>query len=381
MNSVSGELLQEHVRIGVQQAGRDRLVIRRATRFDENVAQGLFAVRRQAEEATSADARGPELDRAGRILWLALDGDRAVGMTSVQERQLRVGDEHLRIAYWTGLFIDPSYRSFFIYPRLISAMYVGLREMGIHQLYAAVRRQQIAEAHLKIGFKKIGDMAVLAKPLRPALLFAKYKRFIRRDGGQRFLRALCSIPDAMVGMGIRFQGPSPGASWEVIEIPWSSDEVTDLARLYEQAHAGQTAQTRTVESLRARYAGQGSDYRLLAVRHQGRLRAAAIVRMVERAEGILAAVIMDLIHEPNSDRSAKMVLAGVERLALASGCEGVLLLDGLSPDDARLVRSRAYLKSPEKYSLLMWTDRGTDPLRFPQDLRSWRFAFGDHDTF
>jgi hypothetical protein len=302
-------------------------------------------------------------------------------MTSVQERQLRVGDERLRIAYWTGLFIDPAYRSFFIYPRLILAMYAGLREMGIHQLYAAVRRQQIAEAHLKIGFKKIGDMVVLAKPLRPALLFAKYKRFVRREGGQAFLRALCSIPDAVVGMGIRFQGFRADASWDVIEIPWSSDEVADLARLYVQGHAGQTTQTWSVESLRTRYAGEGSDYRLIGVRCQGRLLGAAIVRMVERAEGIRAAVIMDFVHEPNSNRVAKMVLAAVERLALASGCEGVLLLDGFSPDDARLVRSRAYLKSPEKYSLILWTDRGTDPLRLPQDLQSWRFAFGDHDTF
>jgi hypothetical protein len=378
---VSGELLQEHAGIGVQQAGRNRLVVRRAERSDEDATRSLFAVRRQAEEATSSDARGPELDRAGRTLWLALDGDRAVGMTSVQERHLCVGDEQLRIAYWTGLFIDPSFRSFFIYPRLISAMYVGLREMGIHRLYAAVRRQQIAEAHLKIGFKKIGDMAVLAKPLRPALLFAKYKRFIRPDGSRRFLRALCSVPDAVVGLGVRFQGPRAGASWEVIEISWSSDEVADLARLYAQGHAGYTAQTWNVESLRARYAGQGSDYRLLVVRHQSKLLAAAIVRMVERAEGIRAAVILDLIHEPNSDRAAKMALAGVERLALASGCEGVLLLDGLSPADASLVRSRAYLKSPEKYSLLIWTDRGMDPLCLPQDLRSWRFAFGDHDTF
>ncbi|TKB73761.1 MAG: GNAT family N-acetyltransferase [Nitrospira sp.] len=381
MSSISGELLHEHAGIGVLQAGRNRIVIRRATQFDEDAARLLFAVRRQAEEATSSDAKGPDLTNPARAVWLAFDGDRAVGMTSVQERQLRSGDEELRIAYWTGLFIDPSYRSFFIYPRLISAMYVGLREIGIHRLYAAVRRQQIAQAHLKIGFTKIGDMTVLAKPLRPALLFAKYKKFIRRDGDQRFLRALCSVPDAVVGMGIRFQGLNAGAPWEVSEAPWGSDEIADLARLYEQAHVGQTTQTWNVELLRARYAGEGSDYRLLAVRHQDRLLAAAIVRMVERSEGIRAAVIMDLIHEPNSDRAAKMALAGVERLALASGCEGVLLLDGLSSDDARLVKSRAYLKSPEKYSLLMWTDRGMDPLCLPQDLRSWRFGFGDHDTF
>lgn len=381
MSSVSGESLREYAGIGAHQSRRDRLVIRRAERFDEDAARSLFAVRRQAEEATSTDATGPNLENTGRAVWLAFDGDRAVGMTSVQERRLRVGHEHHRIAYWTGLFIDPAYRSVFIYPQLILAMFAGLRVMGIHRLYAAVRRQQIAEAHLKIGFKKIGDMAVLAKPVRPALLFAKYKRFVRRDGGQRLLRALCSVPDAAVAWGIRVQGPRADASWEVIEIPWISDEVADLARLYEQGYAGQTTQTWSIESLRARYAEPGSEYRLLGVRHEGRLHAAAIIRMVERAEGIRAAVIMDLIHEPNSNRAAKMALAEVERLALASGCEGVLLLDGLSCDDACLVRSRAYLKSPEKYSLLMWTDRGTDPLQFPQDLRSWRFAFGDHDTF
>ena len=358
-----------------------RFRIKRAEQSDVPALQSLFSVRSQSDEATSNDARGPGLDRPGRILWLALEGDRAIGMTSVQERQLRVGQEHIRIAYWTGLFIDPEYRSFFIYPQLILGMFAGLRERGIHRLYAAVRRQQIAEAHLKIGFKKIGDMAVLAKPLRPALLFAKYKRFVRQGEDQQFLRALCAVPDAMVGMGIRFQRPRTGAGWEVIETPWISDDVADLAGLYARSRAGQTAQTWSVESLRARYAGEGLDYRLLTVRHQGRLLGAAIVRMVKRSEGIRAAVIMDLIYEPNSNRAAKMALAEVERLALASGCEGVLLLDGLSSDDAGLVRNRAYLKSPEKYSLLMWTDRGTDPMRLPQDLRSWRFAFGDHDTF
>ena len=381
MSIVSGELLQEHAGIGGQQAGCNRLVIRRATRFDENVARALFAVRRQAEEATSSDARGPELDRAGRILWLALDGDRAVGMTSVQERQLRVGDEQLRIAYWTGLFIDPSYRSFFIYPRLISAMYVGLREMGIHQLYAAVRRQQIAEAHLKIGFKKIGDMAVLAKPLRPALLLAKYRRLVVAGQGHRFLRLLCSVPDAMAGMGIRLQGPHASKLWGVAEIPWTSSEVADLAQLYTQGCTGVMAQAWSVESLRTRYAKRELGYRLLGVRRQDRLCAAVIVRMVDRSDGIRAAVIMDLIHEPSAIHSAKMALVAVDRLALANGCEVVIFLDGLSSCDSDIVRKRAYFKSSEKYSLLMWTDRGTDPLRFPQDLRSWRFAFGDHDTF
>lgn len=381
MSSISGKLLEEHADVGVQQAGRNRLVIRKAERSDEDAAQLLFVVRRQAEEATSSDAKGPDLGNPARAVWLALDGNRAVGMTSVQERQLRVGDEHFRIAYWTGLFIDPSYRSLFIYPRLISAMYVGLREMGIHRLYAAVRRQQIAEAHLKIGFKKIGDMAVLAKPLRPALLFAKHKRFIRGEGEQRFLRALCSVPDAMAGMGIRLQGPHVSELWGVADIPWTSSEVADLAQLYTQGCAGFTAQAWSVESLRARYAKRELGYRLLGVRRQDRLCAAVIVRMVDRSDGIRAAVIMDLVHEPSAIHAATMALGAVDRLALANGCEVVIFLDGLSSCDSDIVRKRAYLKSSEKYSLLLWKDRGAGTACFPEDLRFWRFSFGDHDTF
>lgn len=236
-------------------------------------------------------------------------------------------------------------------------------------------------SHLKIGFKKIGDMAVLAKPLRPALLFAKYRRLVAAEKGLRVVRVLCSVPDAVAGMGIRLQGPHAHGSWKVTEIPWTSAEVADLAQLYTQGSAGSTAQAWTIESLRARYAKEDFGYRLLGVRHQDRLLAVAIVRMIDRPEGIRAAVIMDLIHEPNAIRAAKMALAAVERLALTNGCEVVLVLDGVPSCDTDLIRRRAYFKSSEKYSLLLWTDRGADATCFPQDLRSWRFTFGDHDTF
>ena len=256
-------------------------------------------------------------------------------------------------------------RSFFIYPRLISAMYVGLREMGIHRLYAAVRRQQIAEAHLKIGFKKIGDMAVLAKPLRPALLFAKYKKFIRREGGQRFLRALCSVPDAVVGLGVRFQGLNAATPWEVSEVPSVSDELPTSP-----ASTNKAMQDRRPRLGVSSCFGRATRERVRIIdcsRTASRQAACCGDRSDGRAcRRDSAAVILDLIHEPNSDHSAKMVLAGVERLALASGCEGVLLLDGLSSDDARLVRSRAYLKSPEKYSLLMWTNGARSRCGFPR---------------
>src|SRR5215475_2044315 len=75
-------------------------VVRKAAPSDTPALQALFAVRHRSEEGTS-DGRGPDLDKPGRTLWLALDENRAVGMTSVQERHLRVRGRSIRIAYWT----------------------------------------------------------------------------------------------------------------------------------------------------------------------------------------------------------------------------------------------------------------------------------------
>jgi hypothetical protein len=315
------------------------------------------------------------------MTWLAFDGDRVVGMTSVLERPLLVGGIERHVAYWTGLFVHPDYRSSFIYPQLLLAMFSGLREAGIHQFYAAVRRQSVAEAHQRMGLRKIGDMAVLAKPLRPALLLAKYRRLIRSNGDGRWLRTVCSVPDALAGLGMRLQRPPVRTPWEAAEIPWDSPEVVDLARLMTRIASGLAAQAWTVETLRGRYATGDARYRLLGVRYRGRLLAATILRVVDRPEGIRAAVIMDLVHEPEATRATRVALAEAEREALAHGCDVMLYLDGLAAADRRLLRRRAYLASPEKYSLLVWMDRGTDAGFFPREIRSWRFAFGDHDTF
>lgn len=356
-----------------------RLQIRRAGPADAAALQSLFALRSQTDEATAADAPLPDLDDPGRRVWLAFAGDRAVGMTGVEERRVCYAGKALQIAYWTGLFVDPSYRGQFVYPQLVLAMFAGLRGAGIRHIYGAIRRQQVAEAHMKMGFSKIGDMAVLAKPLRPALLLARYRRLLRTGADRPWLRLACGAADAVAGLLIRLQGPYPRLPAE--EVPWNASSLADAASLCARSAAGLASQDWTADELRSRYAGDAAGYRLLMVREQGRPAAMAILRLVDRPEGIRAAVIMDFVHEPGARRAASSVLAAVERLALDAGCEVALFLDGIPPGELRMVRRRGFLKSPEKYVLLLWYDRGTDPGLLPGDIHSWRFTFGDHDTF
>jgi hypothetical protein len=355
-----------------------RLLIRKAEPLDAAAACSLFAVRSENEEA--ADATDPDLENPRRKVWLAFDNARAVGMTSLQQRRLQVRNDEHSVAYWTGLFVDPAYRSAFVYPQLVLAMFAGLREQGIKYLYGATRRAHLAVAHQKIGLRKVGDMTVLAKPLRPALLLAKYRNLVGAGAAQRLIPALCAVPDAVIRMAVRLQGPWVRTPWQVREIPWCSNELNEVARLYARRDCGYTAQLWTAETLRARYERKDAGYRMLGVWHHEHLLAAAIIRVADRA-GIRTAVIMDLIHQPTETRAANIALSAAERVALASNCDVVLFLDGLAQSDGRLVRRRGYLRSPEKYCLLVWTDRGSDPAFFPKDIRCWRFAFGDHDTF
>ncbi|TKB82094.1 MAG: hypothetical protein E8D45_01015, partial [Nitrospira sp.] len=216
MDGIEIEPVAEDVTADVALAASSRPLIRRAGAGDLAAAGELFKVRTRTDEATAGAS--PDFTSPGRMGWLALEATRTIGMTSVWERRLRVSGQEHRVAYWTGLFIDPAHRSSFLYPQLVLAMFAGLRQEGLGYLYASVRRQPIAEAHVKIGFKKLGDLPVLAKPLRPALLVAKHTGLVRA-AGRPWLRALCGLPDGVVGMGVRLA--TSRANRRATEFPWS----------------------------------------------------------------------------------------------------------------------------------------------------------------
>lgn len=363
----------------MEQALSSRPVVRRAVPADAGAVQSLFEVRNRSDDATAAEGRGPDLDNPIRRLWLAEIGERAVGMTSVQERQLRVGGQVHRVAYWTGLFVDPGPGNAFIYPQLVMGMFKGLREGGIHHLYAAVRRQQIAESHLRIGFRRIGTLRVLAKPLRPARLLARHRRLpVAAPGGTgALLRGLCALPDALAVAAIRLQGPR-GAT--ILE-PMAATDHERLAGLYRDGTAGLVCQAWTPELLRSRYSSSAAAYELVWAGGAGPQSAAAVIlRILDRPDGIRAAVLMDVVHGSGAERQARVALAAAERHALAAGCDVMVAL-GACAGSGSLLRSRGFIRTPEVYSLLAWTDRAGDPTLFPMDVDAWRFAFGDHDTF
>ena len=297
--------------------------------------------------------------------WLALVDGKPVGLTGWAVRELRQGSNYYRAGYWQNLFVHPDYRRLMLYPQLVFAMFKGAQQSGLDFIYNANRRPQLWQAHVKLGFVNIGDLAVLAKPLRPARLVRKSKEL------PGYLDFFGQPIDRVYSLYLQAQ------------IPWDGDDLEDLCILLADDADTRLHQVMTVESLRARYQMnlEEEPYRLLGIKAKGRLVAALIYRTGLRGNQIYAGVIMDLLVPPGAESYAQSLLSAAETDALKRGCEVMLYLDGLGQRARQLMKRCGYFKSPEQYVMLVWPkSKATEPFLL-SNLEDWRFAFGDHDAF
>src|SRR5262245_33210839 len=68
------------------------VVTRRATEQDTRAVEALIALRARVENESDEDAPPARLDQPERRMWVAFDGERAIGMTSLLARELRAGE-------------------------------------------------------------------------------------------------------------------------------------------------------------------------------------------------------------------------------------------------------------------------------------------------
>jgi ribosomal protein S18 acetylase RimI-like enzyme len=336
-----------------------------------------------------ADGRNHQFDAAARALqglnpeatraWLAFVGERPVGLTMVWLRTVHWGGRPRRAAYWMHLYTHPDYRNLMLYPRLTRTMVAGAQECGCELLYTIVRRRNVVEAHLKIGFRRVDELPVLAKLLRPFRFAAKYWHLPRLAG------PLAGLADGLYRLGAAGRGRRPPADVAVEAIAWPSPRLEQLAALWHLPGDGRLRQDWTAPSLRQRYEANvdGEPYTLLGVRRGGRWVAAVIYREAVRERAIRIGVVMDLIHAAGDLAAARHALAGAERRLRDAGCEAMLYLDGLGGEVGQLMAASGYRETSERYVLIRWPRPKEKELPDvpPGDRAGWRLAFGDHDAF
>ncbi len=309
--------------------------------------------------------------------WIAVVGEQPAGMTMTFQRTLHAPTQQYSARYWANLFIDPDYRHLMLYPRLLNLQFRELKRDGIDFLYTMVRRPKLIEAHLRIGFTKIGDLMMMVKPLRPGRLGIKYSTVPR-------CLAIFTYPiDGLFSCYLRLRQPHVPSGLSIEEVPWDSAEVDDVSELLRNSCMNRICQAWTSDAIRRRFSCSldGDPYVLLVSRRQSQLVAAIVYRTVDRDRGIRMGVVMDLVFRDNEELAAQAILAEVQQRSYAAGADGMMYLDGSGLGMQKLFAANGYVMSSERYSLLLWPKEklSAEPLMY--DISSWRLAFSDHDAF
>jgi hypothetical protein len=309
--------------------------------------------------------------------WMAVVGRRPVGMTMTFQRMLQASKRQYTARYWVNLFIDPEYRHLMLYPRLLKLKFSELKRDGIDFLYTMVRRPKLIEAHVRVGFTKIADVMVMVKPLRPGRLVIKYSTLPQP-------LAIFTWPvDWLFSGYMRVRRPHIPSDLSIDEVSWDSPDVDDIAEILRDSCANRIGQVWSSDAIRRRFTCSldGVPYFLLVSRREGQLVAATVYRTVDRDRGIRMGVVMDLVFRDKEELAAQAVLAEAQRRSYAAGADGMMCLDGSGPGMQKLLAADGYVRSSERYSLLLWpkTKLSSEPLLY--DISYWRLAFSDHDAF
>lgn len=316
-------------------------------------------------------------------MWLATVESQPAASTSMYLRTLQIPDrdEPLPIGYWAHLFVLPEHRKLMLYPQLVFTMRKAMAELGIEAILTAMRRPEVTEGHLKLGFKVICAWPVLVKPLKPFALLGKHK-------GIRIASAFAPLGDRLwrTGQSVLTRPSGSGMSIESLD----AELVRGDARLLDEicgllvASAGDRATTAwTRDLLTARLGGgvDGEPYSVLLARSDDALTGVAICRLATRGNDIRTGVILELATKDGGRDVVRALASACERELANRGAEAMLWLDGAGQQVSDTLRGMGYrVAADETYRLIAFTapDAGTC---LPTEAQVWRFTFLDHDAF
>lgn len=327
------------------------------------------AERPYSDAAISRQLAG--LDSSRYLVWVAEDQTGVCGITMVERRRVEYAGTLLEAGYWMNLYVRGDRRGSMAYARLLNAMFKGASAAGLDLIYGAIRRRDVASGHLSAGMRYIGEIPVLARPLRPARLFA-----LKHDAG-RVSRMWAGLLDTAFNPIHRITTRNARVRQTVLSTTADVDfsrftQVVSMPTLFRQPW--------TAGELTRRFQWNLDGQEYWAVRSSGGDADAVVVcRFAERWNGMRALVIMEILPRVPDVAAVARCLARATRLAIEKRVDVILALG--DPGQRAVLRRNLFFPSGESYALL-WrpTSPATTSLETPP-LDECRFAFADHDAF
>jgi len=308
--------------------------------------------------------------------WLAFSDDEAVGVTMLEPCILHHDGVQTRAGYWRYLWVRPDQRRTALYPRLVFTMLFEAAKLDMQLVYGAIRRPEVAAGHLALGMQKVGEIPVLAKPLRPIRLLSKFRRF------GRVFADLSAVPDFAYRQYLSAKRSRTDSHYTVMDVAASAIEPDTVVSVLRGQYGSKVQRPLTPQYFSKRYHmnSDGAEYRVLSVRASNDIKAAAVYRTAIRGNNIHALVLMELGHRTADSGALGCTLMEVERRAIDLGCEVMLCLSS-APEIQSFLKTSGYLRSNERYVLIKKAIPAGVDAAVTNDMNEWYFTFSDHDAF
>jgi hypothetical protein len=351
--------------------------IRRATAGDVPQIADMMQLVSGREHSVEA-ARTMTADFApGRFYgWLAFAGNEPAGLTTVEPCILERRGTAINAGYWRYLWVRPDQRRTTLYPRLVFTMIAEAAVLGMDLVYGAIRRPDVAAGHIALGMQRVGEIPVLARPLRPARLFSKFHGF-----ADLFVR-LSAIPDLPYAQYLSLRRSSTRSGYVITDIAATEVDPGAVIPALREIYAQDLQRRPTPESFANRYYSNsdGAQYRVLTVGRSGAVSAAIVYRIAVRGNDIRNLVIMEMGYRFSDQAAMKFGLLAIEKQALQLGCEVILFLSSRWSSQTFL-RKLGYFRSNETYILMKKPTGRNATAIVTENLNDWYFTFADHDAF
>ena len=291
----------------------------------------------------------------GRSLMLVAEArGKIVGFRSFMRWRFRAGDPAITAVRAVDTATHAEYQGRGIFSLLTREAIEAIR--GETDLIFNTPNEKSLPGYLKMGWKTIGAVPILVRPLRPL----------------RVARGMRTYAESI----------TPAGASPTIRADTAAEALQDSAeieRLLEKTRLPgvRLATDRDAAYLWWRYASAPLlDYRAIREVHEGALRGLALFRVRPRGR-LWESTVAELFVERGDRRTAARLL---HRIRKASSVDHVTASFPLGSTQAAVASRRGFLRSPRGVTMVVNPLRGA-LTQDPTDLASWALALGDVEVF
>lgn len=269
----------------------------------------------------------------------------------------------------SNLVVDKEARSGSLFFSLQNYFFREYPKKNFGFMYGLITRDGVLEPHLRMGWKKVGEVPVYARPVN-------LPRVAQAALENPLVSALAKWPLRV--------------AQKVWNMPWRRGRGVNVERavkfdesiepLLEAVSAPfHAVARRSAVILNWRFAGlEMRGYQIFIARKAGRPVGYLVLRRM-KMKGLDALALVDFAFDPKDLRAGRAVLAACRQEAVRQGVD--VIATTLNPHSPFLpfLRRAGFFKTPETFKLVVHTPKGS-PLAFDSELfANWHLTWFDHD--